>query len=249
MSIYQQFKKNLSIFLFIIFSMMFFVFFVGLSPTIFAANFTINTAARISTQISKAGLNRITMLPHRIVQITGDESKYKLKYDEDGGNIYIMPLCNIDEEIEISIKGSGDLIQDMLLQVKDIQGQSINLYQDHERQYSSSFSMDEAKLMLKNMRDQEIGKYYVLDENRSIKNKTKFGLKQIKTYRWGGITGVVLELINETRCPVKIDKYALSNLYQNTKIIAIEGDREFIPSRTKIKSYFITVNDNPEAQK
>lgn len=230
---------------------LFFTLFVGLSSTIFAANFTINTESRISSPISKAGVNRITMLPHRILQVTGDKSKYKIESDEDGGNVYIMPLVNVDEEIEISIKASGDLVQDMLLQVKNIKGQSIKLHQDNDAEYSSGFSMDEAKLMLKNMRDQEIGKYYVLDENRPIKTNTKtktklakLDLKQIKTYRWGNITGAVLELINETRCPVSIDKYALSNLYRNIKIIAIEGDRELVPARTKIKSYFITVNDN-----
>lgn len=236
---------------------LFFTLFVGLSSKIFAANFTINTESRISALISKAGVNRITMLPHRILQVTGDKSKYKIESDEDGGNVYIMPLVNVDEEIEISIKASGDLVQDMLLQVKNIKGQSIKLHQDNDAEYSSGFSMDEAKLMMKNMRDQEIGKYYVLDENRPIKINTntktntktktklaKLDLKQIKTYRWGNITGAVLELINETRCPVSIDKYALSNLYRNIKIIAIEGDRELVPARTKIKSYFITVNEN-----
>lgn len=260
MGIYKKFKNirfsncmvtiPFSLAIFFGIAAMFFTLFVGLSSTIFAANFTINTESRISAPISKAGVNRITMLPHRILQVTGDKSKYKIESDEDGGNVYIMPLVNVDEEIEISIKASGDLVQDMLLQVKNIKGQSIKLHQDNDAEYSSGFSMDEAKLMLKNMRDQEIGKYYVLDENRPIKTnakaKTKLDLKQIKTYRWDNLTGAVLELINETRCPVSIDKYALSNLYRNIKIIAIEGDRELVPARTKIKSYFITVNDNKE---
>jgi hypothetical protein len=64
----------------------------GLTDIALAANFKLNSEDRIKTQISKSGLNRITMLPYRITQVTGDESKYKLKFDEDGGNIYIMPI-------------------------------------------------------------------------------------------------------------------------------------------------------------
>ena len=119
----MQFKKSKHILLLVIFSL--------LGEVAVAANFKLNLQNRIKTQISKSGLNRITMLPHRITQVTGDESKYKLKFDEDGSNIYIMPTGKIGETIELSIKSSTNLVQDMLLEVAGIAGRSISLQHDN----------------------------------------------------------------------------------------------------------------------
>ena len=79
----------------------------------------------IKGEISKMGLNRISNPPYKITQVTGDESKYRLKHDEDGLNIYIMPLCEVGKDIEISIRNNAGFVQDLLLRVSDTKGRVI----------------------------------------------------------------------------------------------------------------------------
>lgn len=80
---------------------------------------------KLFAKVSKTGLNRISNSPYQIVQITGDESRYRLKCDDDGMNIYLMPLVEIGEKIEISIKNNMGFVFDMELEVANIRGQTI----------------------------------------------------------------------------------------------------------------------------
>ena len=80
---------------------------------------------KLQIKISKSSLNRISNPPYKITQVTGDDSKFRLKYDEDGANIYFMPLGSIGENIEISIRNNAGFVQDLELQISDIKGTSI----------------------------------------------------------------------------------------------------------------------------
>jgi hypothetical protein len=117
---------------------------------------------RLKSRISKSGLNRITNHPYRIVQVTGDESKYRMKHDEDGENVFLMPLGKVGDRIEISLKYNIGTVHDLELEVAAIKGQSINIdslnvsktdYRDQLRQDLSE--------MLSAMSSSQKGKLYV----------------------------------------------------------------------------------------
>jgi hypothetical protein len=218
------------------------VTFVLLSEVAVAANFKLNSQSRIKTQISKSGLNRITMLPHRITQVTGDESKYKLKFDEDGSNIYIMPTGKIGETIELSIKSSTNLVQDMLLEVADIAGRSIYLQQDNSTDKTGKLINSEIKSMLRSMRSGEKGKYYMQISNRTIANKLGLDIRQMQTYRWGNIVGAVIEIENKSKLPVNISEQDIAALYQKVRAVSIDGIYPSIGAKSKIRAYVITLD-------
>ena len=216
--------------------------FALLSEIAVAANFKLNSQSRIKTQISKSGLNRITMLPHRITQVTGDESKYKLKFDEDGSNIYIMPTGKIGETIELSIKSSTNLVQDMLLEVADIAGRSIYLQQDNSTEKSGKLINAEIKSMLRSMRSGEKGKYYVQASNRIIASKLGLDIRQVQTYRWAGLVGAVIEIENKSKVKVNISEQDIAALYQQVRAVSIDGIFSSIAGKSKIRAYVITLD-------
>ena len=218
----------------------------GLTDIALAANFKLNSEDRIKTQISKSGLNRITMLPYRITQVTGDESKYKLKFDEDGGNIYIMPIGQIGGTIELSIKSTTNLVQDMLLEIANIPGRSIYLQHGKNPDQTGKLVDIEIKLMLKSMISGDKGKYYVLDGNRSVANKLALDIKQVKTYRWGSIVGAVIDIENKSKSPVNISEHDIASLYQKVRAASIDGIYSAVAAKSKIRAYVITLDTKEE---
>ena len=220
------------------------VTFALLGEVAVAANFKLNSENRIKTQISKSGLNRITMLPHRITQVTGDEGKYKLKFkfDEDGSNIYIMPTGKIGETIELSIKSTTNLVQDMLLEVAGIAGRSIYLQHDNATDKTGKLINAEIKSMLRSMRSGEKGKYYVQASNRAISNKLGLDIRQVQTYRWGNMIGAVIDIENKSKLPVNISEQDISSLYQKVRAVSIDGIFSSISAKSKIRAYVITLD-------
>lgn len=213
-----------------------------------AANFKLNSQSRIKTQISKSGLNRITMLPHRITQVTGDESKYKLKFDEDGSNIYIMPTGKIGETIELSIKSSTNLVQDMLLELADITGRSIYLQQNNSTDEGGKLINSEIKAMLRSMMSGKKGKYYVQASNRVIANKLDLDIRQVQTYRWGNMVGAVIKIENKSKLPVNISEQDIAALYQKVKAVSIDGIYPSIAAKSKIRAYVITLDNEEDGE-
>lgn len=225
------------------------VTFVLLSEVTVAANFKLNSQSRIKTQISKSGLNRITMLPHRITQVTGDESKYKLKFDEDGSNIYIMPTGKIGETIELSIKSTTNLVQDMLLEVAGIAGRSIYLEQDNSTDKTGKLINSEIKSMLRSMMSREKGKYYMQASNRAIANKLDLEIRQVQTYRWGNMIGAVIDIENKSNLPINISEQDIASLYQKVKAVSIDGIYPSIAAKSKMNAYVITLDKDKDGER
>jgi len=236
----MQLKKSKHILLLVIFSL--------LGEVAVAANFKLNSQNRIKTQISKSGLNRITMLPHRITQVTGDESKYKLKFDKDGSNIYIMPTGKVGETIELSIKSTTNLVQDMLLEVAGIAGRSICLQHYNHTDKNSGLINSEIKSMLRSMMSREKGKYYMQASNRAIANKLDLEIRQVQTYRWGNMIGAVIDIENKSNLPVNISEQDIAALYQRVRAVSIDGIFSSIAGKSKIRAYVITLDREEDGE-
>ncbi len=210
----------------------------------FANSFRSETKLRQTLNISKAGINRITMLPHRIMQVTGDESKYKLKIDEDGSNVYIMPLVKVGEKIELSMKTSTNYTEDLELVVSNKAGRTFHLKRVGSDENTSSVNLLEVKEMLRLMQEGSVGKYFVKDTNRIFKLRNGLGARQIKSYRYGDLIGAVLEVKNHTRKDIKLDETDFANLFKNSRAVSFQRAYSFLPPRADMQVFIVTGSKN-----
>jgi len=115
---------------------------------------------KLKIKISKAGLNRISNPPYKIVQVTGDDSKFRLKYDDDGTNIYFMPIVPVGESCEISIKNNAGFVQDVELIVSNIKGRSV-IIDSKTTSKLENLQLSNISEMLRAMRDDTEDRFYV----------------------------------------------------------------------------------------
>ena len=154
---------------------------------------------RLTAKVSKSGLNRISNWPYQIVQVTGDDSTFRLKSDEDGKNIYLMPLGGVGDKIEISIKNNAGFVQDLELEVSAIKGQSIAI--DSNKVINSARKLQQQTLrqMLRAMRSFTVGKFYVQNTKKALDSIDNLTVVQTKLYKWQDLVGGVFVITNNTK--------------------------------------------------
>jgi hypothetical protein len=181
-----------------------------------AALYKYQPEEKLNLEISKSGLNRISNPPYKIIQLTGDESKFRIKYDEDGSNIYFMPLVKIGDIIEVSIKNNVGHIQDLELKVANIKGRSIVI------DGKSGLNLDKAQKtnvaqMLRAMKDNVESKFYVQDTNKKLGSINNLQVKQTKIYRYKGLAGGVFEIKNNTKQVVVLNHIDFAKRFDRVK--------------------------------
>lgn len=168
------------------------------------------------------------MLPHHIIKILGDESKYKVEIDEKGSDIYIMPLCGIGEKIEISLKTSNNFSLDLELLVVEGRGKTIHLKRN--LLIKSSKNILEIEEILKSMQLEQTGKYYVSDVNHLILERAGVIVKQHKTYKYQNIIGRILIISNENTENILLSERQFFDLFANVKAVSIERPLILLPN-------------------
>ena len=207
----------------------------SVAPLAFAS-FCSAENAKITAKISKVGLNRISSPPYQILQVTGDESAFRIKSDPDGANIYIMPLTKTGETMEISIKNSAGTTQDMELEVASIPGQSICVTNNKAQDPNDSELKANIVQMLKSMQDDKNDKFYVQDTRKQLDAIGDLTLTQTKLYRWKDLSGGVFFVTNYTRSTLELNLPDLTSRFDNvltsfaskTQIAPKESTRVFI---------------------
>ena len=171
----------------------------------------------LQIKISKSGLNRISNPPYKITQVTGDDSKFRLKYDEDGANIYFMPLGSVGENVEISIRNNVGITQDLELQVSDIKGKSIIIDGKTNVNLENIQKSDIAE-MLRAMKDNAQGKFYVQStKQQKFDNIGVLKVEQSKIYKYKNLVGGVFEITNPTKNPITLDVSIFARSFDNVK--------------------------------
>ena len=170
----------------------------------------------LQIKISKSGLNRISNPPYKITQVTGDDSKFRLKYDEDGTNIYFMPLITIGENVEISIRNNAGITQDLELQVSDIKGKSIIIDGKTNLKLERIEKSDIAE-MLRAMKDDAAGKFYVQNTKQKLDNIGILKVEQSKIYKYKNLAGASFEITNPTKSPITLDVSIFARSFDNVK--------------------------------
>lgn len=170
----------------------------------------------LQIKISKSGLNRISNPPYKITQVTGDDSKFRLKYDEDGTNIYFMPLSSVGENVEISIRNNAGITQDLELQVSNIKGKSIIIDGKTNLKLERIEKSDIAQ-MLRAMKDNVQGKFYVQSTKQKLDNIGVLKVGQSKIYKYKNLAGGVFEITNPTKSPITLDVSIFARSFDNVK--------------------------------
>lgn len=164
-----------------------------LNIALMGSSYAKDTKIRESYIIGKSGLNRITMLPHKIVSVTGDNSQYKLQSEKDGSSIYIMPIVKPDQIIELSIRSDIGEIKDLELKVVSGRGRTIKLEATKKLDLALE-QKREIKQMISSMQKRERGGYRVRKLNRNIANNYNLKIMQKALYRYKDLRGAVLEV-------------------------------------------------------
>lgn len=243
-------KKNNSFIGFLcVFLGVWFVWVLGAS----AVDYQLNESGKIRVNISPTGLNRISMNPYEIKQVTGDESKYRLKHDPDGKNIYLMPTTS-DEIIEVSIKSSIGNVQDLELVVtKNIKGQTINITNHYYDQDRSKESELELKSMLYHMSQGAYGKYYVREVEKVIPNDFGLHIKQTKFYKFNNFEGAELVVSNKSQSSGRgssntrlINLKEIGSLFKGRTIAMIKGGNNKLSGPRTYEYVFVAVKNEEE---
>lgn len=171
---------------------------------------------KLKIKISKTGLNRISNPPYKIVQVTGDDSKFRLKYDDDGTNIYFMPMIPMGETCEISIKNNAGFVQDVELIVSNIKGRSI-IIDSKTTSKLENLQLSNVSQMLRAMRDDLEGKFYVQIRRQKLDNLDSLKVTQEKIYKYKNLVGGVFEIKNPTNKEAALNLAKFANRFDNVK--------------------------------
>lgn len=182
----------------------------------------------LKVKISKSGLNRISNPPYKIVQVTGDDSKFRIKYDEDGTNIYFMPISKVGEFCEISIKNNAGLVQDLELEVSNIKGKSI-IIDSKTTSKLEYLELSNISQMLRAMRDNAEDKFYVQAHKQKLDNIGSLKVMQQKIYKYKNLVGGVFEIKNPGKKAVQLNLSEFTKRFDNVK--ASYADKQIIPPK------------------
>ena len=175
-----------------------------------------NGSEKLKIKISKAGLNRISNPPYKIVQVTGDDSKFRLKYDDDGTNIYFMPIVPVGETCEISIKNNAGFVQDVELIVSNIKGRSV-IIDSKTTSKLENLQLSNISEMLRAMRDDTEDRFYVQTRRQKLDNLDSLKVTQKKIYKYKNLVGGVFEIKNPTKKEVTLNLAEFTNRFDNVK--------------------------------
>jgi len=215
---------------------------LGLASVNASANiirYTPNEVKEVS--VSKGGLNRITYSPYKIIQVTGDESKYRIKYDEDGSSIYLMPLVSVGETIEVSIKNNAGQVQDLHLKVEKKKGSSFVIDGTYLPIKEKEGRVVASK-MLRAMKDKKVDIFYVQEHKQELDRVGSLGVKQIRTYQYKNLRGGVFVITNPTREKQSFNKNEFNKRFRNI----IASYPEDITVQPKCSAVFYLVQKTEE---
>lgn len=209
--------------------------FLVANTSLAAVNYDWEPGKLLKAYISSKGINRIEF-SCGIAEVIGDESKYQLIADKAGKNIFIVPKIKEGEVIRVSVIASSGQVQDMELVVKAISSQTIviSLPQLDKKELEA----EKIAAMLRAMKMEVKGKYYVeeykdycLSCQKTSKNKrgnnrfnslNGLNIYKRKTYQFGNLMGVIIEVRNVSNKEVNLDESQFKKIFAGTIAVSIE---------------------------
>ncbi len=212
---------------------------------------------RIKAQITNLDMTRIEFGKYGIAAVIGDENKYDFLHDDNGSNIFIKPKLAVGDSFSISLISHGGLVQDLDLTVKEKEAETIiirTVCDELDEKLKDKEIADILKAMQKGQRK----KYYVREVNNRLdiklldKNLTKQllgirGSKKIiitekQIYRFGNITGVLLEFKNNANKQLKLKSKYFKKIFEHT--VAISLETKILPAKASTKILIVCREEN-----
>lgn len=195
----------------------------------------------LDVYISGNEQNRIEFARQNITEVIGDEGKYQLVSDKQGGNIFIRPQIAAGNSFTISLITDSGLVQDLRITAANIAGRTI-IIEQIDKGTDGYRNDQEIANMLRAMNRGTIGKYYVSKTNSKIPALLPelAGCELIRqtTYRYGDLTGVILLIRNKSRQLLTLQEDLVSQIFTGT--VAVSVRKQLLPARAASQVYIVT---------
>ena len=190
----------------------------------------ITLAQKIKASISSSFTNRIYFDRHGITDVIGDDSQYQIVTDRKATNLFLVPKIPVGKTIELSIINAIGEVADLVLQIKDIEGQVITISNELPSSHKQQESQAIIQMLQSMMQGYEEG-YYVTNVKRTFNNHG-LKIKQDKVYRFGTLIGARLVTINKSgRKPHELQELDFGQLFKS--VIAVSLEKKTLPPRGK----------------
>ena len=183
-------------------------------------------------------VNRLGVRSGELLEVIGDESRYDLYWSSDNRNLFIKPKVEIGENLSISLIFADGWVQDLRLTVGDIVAQTILFESDQLTGIRRQALMLEINAMMRSMNQGIKGKYYVMEQQRTIAKNKQRVITQQQAYRYEKLSGAILSVKNLTDQLVKLQEQDFNDLFQGT--IAISLTSQWLEPRGKAQILIIT---------
>ena len=183
-------------------------------------------------------VNRLGVRSGELLEVIGDESRYDLYWSSDNRNLFIKPKVEIGENLSISLIFADGWVQDLRLTVGDIVAQTLLFESDQLTGIRRQALMLEINAMMRSMNQGIKGKYYVMEQQRTIAKNKQRVITQQQAYRYEKLSGAILSVKNLTDQLVKLQEQDFNDLFQGT--IAISLTSQWLEPRGKAQILIIT---------
>jgi hypothetical protein len=193
----------------------------------------------IDLTISASGVNRISLAPHIITTIWGDGSEYSATLSNNGSELFITSKVPENSKIVLAVGLAGGKVVDLMLNtVKASVPKIINLNLQNVESKSEMLKIA-AKQMLKAMRMQSKGKYYVREVSNQIQMSATNSLlaKQERIYQFGNLIGTSLTLQNKGKSAVSVNALSLVKAFKD--VVAVQVDNVILTTGQKTKAFLV----------
>ena len=199
--------------------------------------------SRVSATITKSGLNRISLMPEIIEQIISDETQCKIILDEAGISVYITPLVDVGQTINLSIRTTVGNVQDIKLLVQEGKtGKTILL---NSEEYRRKAAYDSARACIENLLNDiiygiNIDKYYVKQYDYNINNIYGLNILHKRSYFYNKYQGVELEIKACGRNSIEISEEMFMKLFKNVHAVVLGKNISLLQPGEVIKVLIVT---------
>jgi len=188
--------------------------------------------------IAGGEVSRIGLRSGELLEVIGDESKYELYWSSDNRNLFIKPKVEVGENLSISLIFADGWVQDLRLTVGDMATQTLLLEPNRWIRGTRHIRHLEINEMLKAMNQGIKGKYYVIEQRRTIAKNQQWVITQQQSYAYDKLNGAVLSVKNLTNQLVKLQEQDFNNLFEGT--VAMSLTSQWLEPRGKAQILIIT---------
>jgi hypothetical protein len=194
----------------------------------------------IELTISGDGINRISLAPMIATSIWGNSSEYAALISNNGSELFLSSKVETGKSFALTVELAGGRVVDLLLHTLATSMPKIvhlNLADQSFKQHEHRLEVEQ---LIKAMQSGRKGKYYVVEEGQKLNLPSKLFGKQSKIYKYGDLSGVILQLTNKGKGELLINARELANSFNN--VIAVQLINERLKAGDSTNAFLVLKN-------